>query len=153
MHTSGSIDPHLQSVVKAAESGESLQRIVVVCGSTVYVGVPVSTSKFLFKTRDAFAEEVKKEMAPTWKTSRQEKDRLAAERANDLIAAISPGDQAATPDLLSLSPATVEPPGLTSYEVPALRIHLRQVDAWWIAPFRDHQAKFRGGGVGVGMEF
>ena len=153
MHTSGSIDPHLQSVVEAAESEERLHRIVVVCGSTVYVGVPVSTRKFLFQTRDAFAEEVKKEMAPTWKTSRQEKDRFAAERSNGFVAAISPGDQAATPDLLSLSPATVHPPGLTSYEVPALRIHLRQVDAWWIAPFRDHQAKFRGGGVGVGMEF
>jgi hypothetical protein len=51
--------------------------------------------------------------------------------------------------VLSLCPAQVFPPGLTAYEVPAVRIHLQQVHSWWMAPFLDHQAKFRGGGMGI----
>lgn len=56
-----------------------------------------------------------------------------------------------TPEVLSFLKAAVIPPGMTSYEVPALRIHLGQIDYWWTAPFLDHQAKIRGGGVDVSL--
>jgi hypothetical protein len=148
MNAIDSIDSHLQAIVQAAENGAQLSRVVVVCGSTVYVGIPVSTEKFTQTNLHEFGVEFFKE-AGNWKTSRQEKEALADQQARDLMTAISPGNSAPTPDVLSLSPAKILPSGMTSYEVPAIRVHLGQVDAWWVAPFVEHQAKFRGGSVGV----
>lgn len=142
------IDPHLQAVVRAAENGANLLRVAVVCGSTVYVGIPVSTSKFAETNLTAFGAEFFKD-AGNWKTSRQEKEVIADQKAKEVMKAISPGDSLPTLDVLSLSPAQVFPSGMTSYEVPAVRVHLHQIDSWWVAPFVEHQAKFRGGGVGV----
>lgn len=148
MNTNDRIDSHLQAIVHAAENGAQLNRVVVVCGSTVYVGIPVSTKTFTQTNLHEFGVEFFKE-AGNWKTSRQEKEALADQQARDLITAISPGNSVPTPDVLTLSPAKVLPSGMTSYEVPAIRVHLCQVDSWWIAPFVEHQAKFRGGSVGV----
>ena len=148
MNDLGLIDPHLQAIVQAAESGANLHRVVVVCGSTLYVGIPVSTAQFANVNIAAFAAEIAKDVGG-WKTSRQEKEALATERAEQLLAPIAPEQNLPTELVLSLCPAQVFPPGLTSYEVPAVRVHLQQVDSWWVAPFLDHQAKFRGGGVGV----
>jgi hypothetical protein len=148
MNTLGIIDPHLQAVVRAAENGTALQRVVVVCGSTLYVGIPVSTSQFATTNVTEFGIEFFKD-AGNWKTSRQDKELIADQRAKEVMEAISPGDSLPTLDVLSLCPAQVFPSGMTSYEVPAVRVHLHQIDAWWVAPFVEHQAKFRGGGVGV----
>jgi hypothetical protein len=148
MNTIETIDPHLQAVVRAAESGADLYRIVVVCGSTVYVGKPVSTSTFASKNFEEFGAEFFKD-AGNWKTSRQEKELIADQKAKQILGAMSPGDALPTLDVLSLCPAQVFPGGMTSYEVPAVRVHLHQIDSWWVAPFVEHQAKFRGGSVGV----
>jgi hypothetical protein len=148
MNDLGLIDPHLQAIVQAAENGANIHRVVVVCGSTLYIGIPTSTSHFANANIAAFASELAKDVGG-WKTSRQEKETLATERAEQLLAPITPEQNLSTEHVLSLCPAQVFPPGLTSYEVPAVRIHLQQVDSWWVAPFLDHQAKFRGGGVGV----
>ncbi|MBP2215965.1 hypothetical protein [Arthrobacter sp. CAN_C5] len=148
MNTSGLIDPHLSAVVQAAENGAVLQRVVVVCGSTLYVGIPVSTAKFTHTNLTEFGVEFFKD-AGNWKTPRQEKEAIADQRANEVIRAISPEDSTPTMDVLSLCPAQVLPAGMASYEVPAVRVNLHQVDSWWVAPFVEHPAKFRGGGVGV----
>ncbi|MDQ0733123.1 hypothetical protein [Arthrobacter sp. B1I2] len=148
METIEVIDPHLQAIVKAAEGGADLYRIVVVCGATVYVGKPVSTSTFAERNFKEFGVEFFKD-AGNWKTSRQEKDLIADQKAREILDAMSPGDTMPTLDVLSLSPAQVVPGGMTSYEVPAVRVHLHQIDSWWVAPFVEHQAKFRGGGVAV----
>lgn len=148
MNTLGQIDPHLQAVVQAAENGAVLQRVVVVCGSTVYIGIPTSTSNFAGANVKAFAAEMVKDVGG-WKTPRQEKEVIAAKQAKELMETLSPGESLPTLDVLSLCPAQIYPSGMTSYEVPAVRVHLHQVDSWWVAPFLEHQAKFRGGGVGV----
>lgn len=62
------IDPHLHSIVEAVEKGVELQRIVVMCGATTYVGVPVSTSGFIRATHNAYVDEVVKGVGG-WKTS------------------------------------------------------------------------------------
>lgn len=118
------------------------------CGSTVYVSIPTSTSTFADVNVSAYAAEFVKD-AGGWKTPRSEKESIAAQQANDLMGKLPPGDSLPKLDVLSLCPAQVFPSGLTSYEVPAVRVHLHQVDAWWVVPFLEHQAKFRGGGVGV----
>lgn len=148
MNTIETTDPHLQAIVKAAEGGADLYRIVVVCGATVYVGKPVSTSRFADKNFEEFGVEFFKD-AGNWKTARQEKELIADQKAREILDAMSPADTLPTLDVLSLSPAQVFPGGMTSYEVPAVRVHLHQIDSWWVAPFVEHQAKFRGGGVGV----
>lgn len=148
MNDLGLIDPHLQAIVQAAEDGATLQRVVVVCGSTVYIGIPSSTAHFTNSNISAYAAEIAKDVGG-WKTSRQEKDTIATQKAEELLGTISPPGDLPTTHVLSLCPAQVFQPGLTSYEVPAVRVHLQQVDSWWIAPFLDHQTKFRGGGVGV----
>lgn len=148
MENSRTTDPHLRSIVEAAEKGVELQRIVVMCGATTYVGIPVSTGGFIKATHNAYVDEVVKGVGG-WKTSWQEKEAIATERVNDMFASIALQDSGSTPEVLSLLKAAVIPPGMTSYEVPALRIHLGQIDSWWTAPFVDHQAKIRGGGVGV----
>lgn len=138
----------MQAVVRAAENGADLHRVVVVCGSTVYVGIPVSTSKFTNTNLTEFGVEFFKD-AGNWKTSRQEKELIADQKAKQVMGAMSPGETLPTLDVLSLCPGQVFPGGLTSYEVPAVRVHLHQIDSWWVAPFVENQAKFRGGGVGV----
>jgi hypothetical protein len=148
MNSLGVIDPHLQAIVRAAENGATLQRLVVVCGSTVYVGIPTSTANFSDTNVGAFAAEIVKDVGG-WKTPRQEKEKIAGQQAIDLMEAISPGDTLPSTEVLSLCPAQVFPSGMTSYEVPAVRVHLHRVDSWWVAPFLEHQAKFRSGSVGV----
>ena len=148
MNTLGVLDPHLQAVVQAAENGAILQRIVVVCGSTVYIGIPTSTSYFIGTNVTAFAAEIAKDVGG-WKMPRHEKEAIATQQATDLMEKTSTGDSLPTLEFLTLCPAQVIPSGMTSYEVPAIRVNLYQVDAWWVAPFLEHQAKFRGGGVGV----
>lgn len=148
MNAIETIDPHLQAVIRAAESGADLYRVVVVCGPTVYVGKPVSKSTFGNTNFKELGVEFFKD-AGNWNTSRQEKEAIANRKATAILEAMAPGDTASTLDVLSLSPAQVFPGGLTSYEVPAVRVHLRQVDSWWVAPFVANQAKFQGGGVGV----
>ena len=148
MQSTETVDPHLQAIVEAAEAGGHLYRIVVVCGSTVYVGTPISTSAFSERNFKEFGVEFFKD-AGNWKTSRQEKELIADQRAKEVLDAMSPAHILPSTGVLSLSPAQVFPGGMTSYEVPAVRVHLHHVDSWWVAPFVEHQAKFRGGGVGV----
>lgn len=62
---------------------------------------------------------------------------------------LSTRDSLPTQAFLTLCPAQVIPSGMTSYEVPAVRVNLYQDDAWWVARFLEHQAKFRSSGVGV----
>lgn len=102
------VDPHLQAVVRAAENGANLHRVVVVCGSTIYVGIPASTAKFTNTNLTEFGVEFFND-AGNWKTSRQEKELIADEKAKEVMGAMSLGESLPTPDVLSLVPAQVFP--------------------------------------------
>ena len=128
---------------------------MLVCGSTLYLGIPVSTEKFIEATVRSHAGDVAKTVG-TWRTSQAEKESLAEKKSRaamePYLSAVRTSDRQET---ISLSPVQVLPPGLASYEVHAVRVRLSRVDAWWFGLHNEHPAKLRGGsnGVAVGVSF
>ena len=145
-------DPQLLAAVQAAERGEILDRIILVCGSTVIVGTPTSSINFAKANHTSYTTAIANEIGG-WKTSREDKERMASEQASQILRFFSPVDTSEVIGIMSLSPAHVIPPGLASYDVPAIRVNLNRVDSWWVAPFTENPVEFRGGGGGGSISF
>ena len=149
--TTPQIHFELRAIARSAEEGVQLERIVLVCGSTLYLGIPVSTAKFIEATVRSHAGDIAKTVG-NWRTSQAEKEAQAEKKSRaamePYLAAVR---NAADQETISLSPVQVLPPGLASYEVHAIRVRLDRVDAWWFGLHDEHPAKLRGSGSGVAV--
>ncbi|MCC9173873.1 hypothetical protein [Arthrobacter sp. zg-Y179] len=145
------IDFELRAIARAAEEGAKLERIVLVCGSTLYLGTPVSSTKFSEATTQSYASDIARSVG-NWRTSQAEKESIAQKQSQialePFLAAVRNSRDL---DTISLCPAQVHPPGMSHYEVHAIRVRIDRIDAWWAGWFTENPAKVRGGGGGVGV--
>jgi hypothetical protein len=147
-----SIDPRLRALVGAAEQGRPVPSVGLVTGSWVIQGTPISTQQFLWITQSAVETEISQTKES--QTFRGTKDELGAsirEQTAPLFAAFgwpTPVDGNA----LSLGTVTVGGGIGAALRVPALRVPLTAVAAWWACPYVA-LAPRSGGGGGVTVSF
>lgn len=146
------MDGRLQSLIEAAERGERCPDTYVLVGSWIIQGLPVSTDQFMRITHSDFHRQVADTREARKMKSPQERDQLISQHLAPLMATFGP----ATPqDGLALSVANAAVSGITGpiLHVPALRVPVSAVQAWWSAGFTVDQNRGYSGGVGVGFAF
>jgi hypothetical protein len=143
-------DLQLVALVHAAESGELVARVRVIVGSILFVGRPTSTTTFV--ASNEAAARATQEHWELKQVSRKERE-AATERATNIAARlVAPLKRAADQNqgedawaTLTLEKAELWPlSGGDGLRLPAVRIPLPAIDAWWI----DGASKIKASGGG-----
>jgi hypothetical protein len=145
------VDGRLQSIMEAAERGETCPAIYLLVGGWVVQGRPVSTAEFMNITYWDYHRQVA-ESREGRKISKsvEERDRLIGQHLAPVMAAFghsSPQDGVA----LSIANATVSGLSGPNLLVPALRVPVGAVQTWWAAASTVDPARGYSGGVAVGF--
>lgn len=148
------MDGRLKALIATAEQDETCPGVCVIVGSWVIQGRPVSTAEFMRATyRDYVRQTANTAVGRKISGNKEDRSTLMGEHLRPLMAAFGYKSDA---DVLALSLADATVSGSTgpSLKVPALRIPVSAVQAWWSAGFEVDQGKgFVGGGISVGFAF
>ena len=128
------IDPLLLNLLEAAERGEKCPSLVVVAGPWIIQGTLVGTAAFL-ETCQLNAHDQLMELwgSPERKNPMSPED--AAQIATQSLAPLGTAGGPGSPSL-GLTKATLT--GAVTVSVPAIRVPLTAITAWWVT---DHQVK------------
>lgn len=152
------MDPLLLNLLAAAERGEKCPPLVVVTGTWVIQGALVGTTAFL----EASQTHVYDKLIRLWGSAERKNPMSpedAAQIAGQRLAPLGISGGAVSP---SLSLIEVTLTGVTTLSVPAMRVPLAAIDAWWVTdhavetqqPVAERGSETRGGGgVSVGVAF
>lgn len=143
-------DARLQAIISAAEEDRPCPRIRLLVGDWLIQGYPVSTETFLAITRDDMTEQVQE--GADWRRVKRDANaanRFVEERVGPLMAAFGTGpDDGAT---LNLRDAVLI--NSVTLKVPAIRVPLTGVQAWWHVTMTVEESRRYSGGIAVGVGF
>lgn len=147
------VDGRLQSMVEAAERGETCPDIYVLVGSWVIQGVPISTAEFLKLTHSDYYSQVA-ETREARKLSRDpaERERVINEHLAPYMSTFGASTDQDAAALSIRNPAISGSSGPIIH-TPAMRVPLSAVQGWWSAKFTVDQNRRYSGGVGFGFSF
>lgn len=143
------VDGRLKALIATAEQDEKCPNIYVIVGSWVVQGRPVSTAEFMRTTYRDYVRQASK--TPEGRKMKDGKE--MGEHLRPLIGAFGYKSEA---DTLALSVADASVSGASGpiLKVPALRIPIHAIQAWWSAEFEVHPNRGPGGGsISAGVIF
>lgn len=143
-------DFKLLAVIAAAEENRPCPRIRLLVGDWLVQGHPVSTETFLAITRDDMTKQVQE--GGEWRRVKRDPDaakQYVEERVGPLMAAFGVGpDDGAT---LNLRDAVLV--NSVTLKVPAVRIPLTSIQAWWHVTMVVEESRRYSAGIAVGVGF
>ncbi|MBG0741355.1 hypothetical protein IV500_18485 [Paeniglutamicibacter antarcticus] len=144
-----SIDPFLLNILTAAERNEKCPLVVLVVGSWIVKGQPVSTAQFRLLTQESAADTILKTAGIRERAKPDSKVKAAKTAMGYLGALNGPGE--AGQESISLADAIVV--NASTRRVPAMRVPLRAIDSWWVTEHTIESPRASGGAFGVGVSF
>jgi hypothetical protein len=153
--TSDNVDPALLSLAAAAERGDECPYIYALTGGWLIAGLPTSAKSFREATEHDLGRQLAHAKTRDFRGSQEQLQAMVHDRLQPMMAAFGPEEATGTGDVLNLVKASVTTPVGQVLQVPALRIQLSYVGAWWAARPIGNPAPPRAGGsaVWVGTEF
>ena len=139
------MDDLLRQLAQGAERGEEMPLVRVFAGGNFYAGLPASTQAFLDRTHQTVAWEIDTAQSG-WKNRlrREQRGESSQTAASSLTGLTS--IRAAESDTLTLVDAEWIPPNGGGLRLPAVRLSLDAIEAWWVAGGTAIPVDDRGGG-------
>jgi len=130
------LDEHLLAIIQAAEAGLECPPVRVLTGGLAILGVPGRPSEFLEVSTDELIDQYVGYVDGRSRRERKDEDIDPEAKANEHLGNVRWPTASAdsVPQALTLLDARIWPiAGGDALELPALRLPVRNIQAWWIA--------------------
>jgi hypothetical protein len=152
------MDWQLVEVVRRAEAGQPCFPVRLLAGNQLFIGTPCRSTVFFDAQDAAVRHEVSQEAGTGtgWgRKAQSQREQRAGEIMRPLQEALGAARETADAETqerttLTLSPAQWAPMQGNSLALPAVRVPLAAIDAWWIAGAQELQGRTGGSSWFVG---